>query len=69
METTPTRKTKEIADQEPQGGRIRPSEAPLDKELTDTFNEVQPEAYRGHSRSSIDAGVADPDADDTIGGE
>ena len=68
MDTKP-RKTKDIADQEPHGGETRPAEAPLDKDLTDTFNDVQPEAFRGHSRQSIEAGVSDPDADDTIGGE
>lgn len=65
----PQRKTRDIADQDPQGGPIRAAEEPLDKELTDTFNEVQPEDFRGHSRQSIESGVADPDVDDTKGGE
>jgi hypothetical protein len=63
------RKTTDIADQKSVGGVTRPPEAPLSKELTDTFNEVQPESFRGNSRSSIEAGAVDPDVDDTKGGE
>ncbi len=64
------RKTKDIDEnRKPEGGKTRPVGAPLDKELTDTFNEVQPERFRGDSRSSIEAGAVDPDVDDSIGGE
>lgn len=64
------RKTKDVEEsRQPQGGSIRAPEAPLDKDLTDTFNQVQPKRFRGHSRSSIEAGVVDPDVDDSIGGE
>ena len=64
------RKTKDIdMDRVPAGGKTRAPDAPFDKELTDTFNEVQPERFRGNSHSAVDAGVIDPDLDDTIGGE
>jgi hypothetical protein len=64
------RKTKDIdLDRKPQGGETRSPEAPFDKELTDTFNEVQPEDFRGNSRSSVEAAAVDPDIDDTEGGE
>lgn len=65
-----SRKTKDIADLKPAGGdKTRPANAPLDQELTDTFNEVQAEKFRGDSHSSIDATIADPDVEDTKGGE
>jgi hypothetical protein len=63
------RKTRDIADQAPQGGKTRATDAPFDKDLTDTFNEVQPEMFRGHSRSSVEAAESDPDVEDTKGGE
>ena len=64
------RKTKDIdASRKLEGGATRPPEAPFDKELTDSFNEVQPDRFRGNSRSSVEAGVVDPDVDDSIGGE
>lgn len=43
------RKTLDIADLKPSGGATRRPDAPFDKELTDTFNEVQPESFRGDS--------------------
>ncbi len=63
------RKTTEIGDQKSVGGKTRPANEPLDKELTDTFNEVQAEKFRGNAHSSIDATIADPDVEDTKGGE
>ncbi len=68
--TEKPRKTKDIdADREPTDGATRSPEAPFDKDLTDTFNEVQPETFRGNSRSSVEAAAVDPDMDDTEGGE
>ncbi|MDP3543082.1 MAG: hypothetical protein Q8T11_11510 [Elusimicrobiota bacterium] len=64
-----TRKTLDIADLDLSGGRTRRPEEPFDKQLTDSFNEVQPELFRGNSRSSVEAGIVDPDVEDTIGGE
>jgi hypothetical protein len=52
-----------------QDGRTRPAGAPLDKDAAESYNEVQPERFKGDARSSIEAAVADPDVDDTIGGE
>ena len=64
-----TRKTLDISDLDLSGGVTRRPDEAFDKDLTDSFNEVQPETYRGNSRSSGEAGMIDPDMDDTIGGE
>jgi hypothetical protein len=50
-------------------GKTRPPEAALDPAASDSFDEVQPARFRGHSRSSIEAAVVDPDVEDSIGGE
>ena len=51
------------------GGRTRPPEAPLDKELSDAFREVEPAGFGDDPRSSIEAAAVDPDVDDSEGGE
>jgi hypothetical protein len=56
-------------DEAPRDGKTRGPEAELDKEASDSFNEVQPARFRGNARSSIEAAVVDPDVEDTIGGE
>lgn len=61
------RKTLDIADLKP-GAAHRPG-APFDTDLADAFNAVQPEGYQGDGSASIETGVADPDVEDTIGGE
>lgn len=50
-------------------GKTRPPEAPLDEGSAESFREVQPAGFKDHPRSSIEAAVVDPDADDTEGGE
>lgn len=61
------RKTSDIADLQP--GAAHLPGAPFDRDLTDSFNAVQPEGFQGSAGSSVEAGETDPDADDTIGGE
>jgi len=61
------RKTADIADLQPW-----PTHAPggpLEPELADSFNAVQPDAFKGNEASAVDAAETDPDADDTIGAE
>ena len=53
----------------PRDGHTRPPEEKLDKDASDSFNEVQPARFRGNPRSSIEAAVVDPDVEDSIGGE
>ena len=50
-------------------GETRPANAPLDEGAAESFRAVQPEGFKDHPRSSIDAAVSDPDMDDTEGGE
>lgn len=61
------RKTLDIADLKP--GETHRAGLPFDKELTDAFNAVQPERFRGDADSSVESGVTDPDVEDSIGGE
>lgn len=51
------------------GGKTRAPDAPLDKELSDAFREVEPAGFGDHPRSSIEAAAVDPDVDDSEGGE
>lgn len=51
------------------GGRTRAPDAPLDKALVESFVEVEPAGFQDNPRSSIAAAVADPDVDDSEGGE
>ncbi|MBI3299099.1 MAG: class I SAM-dependent methyltransferase [Elusimicrobia bacterium] len=53
----------------PHGGPIRSEDSPLDEGSAESFRAVQPAAFRDQPRASIEAGVTDPDVDDTIGGE
>jgi hypothetical protein len=50
-------------------GQTRPPDAPLDAGAAESFREVEPEGFKDHPRSSIDAAVSDPDVDDSEGGE
>lgn len=61
------RKTSDVADLKPWPSRL--PGAPLEKELADAFDAVQPEGFQGDPGSSIRAGETDPDVEDTIGGE
>lgn len=63
------RKTLDIADRKPEGGATRPPDAPLDMGAAESFDAVEPPAFRGDARWSIKAAVSDPDVEDTIGGE
>ena len=53
----------------PLDGKTRPPDAPLDQGAAESYREVQPAGFKDHPRSSIDAAVADPDVEDTEGGE
>lgn len=61
------RKTTDVADLKPWPTHL-PGE-PVEKELVDSFNAVQPDGFQGNESSSILAAEADPDTDDTIGAE
>lgn len=51
------------------GGRTRsPGELPPEG-AERSFQDVEPEGFRDHPRSSVFAAEADPDVDDAIGGE
>jgi len=50
-------------------GKTRPPDAPLPEGAAESFREVEPEGFKDHPRSSIEAAVVDPDVDDTKGGE
>lgn len=63
------RKTLDIADQKPEGGATRPANAPLDMGAAESFEAVEPPAFRSDARWSIQAAISDPDIEDTIGGE
>ena len=54
---------------EPHDGETRPADAPLDEGSAESFREVEPAGFKDHPRSSIEAAVADPDVDDSEGGE
>lgn len=68
MRTDKPKRKDETIDQ-PHDGTTRPPEAPLTKDLSDAYNDVQPARFKGGARSSIEAAMTDPDMDDTIGGE
>ena len=53
----------------PHGGRTRAPDAPLDKDLIESFVQVEPKGFGDHPRSSIEAAAVDPDVDDSEGGE
>ena len=61
------RKTSDVADLKPWPAHF--PGIPLEKELADSFNAVQPEGFQGNEGSSILAAETDPDMDDTIGAE
>jgi len=50
-------------------GKTRPPDAPLNEGAAESYREVQPEGFKDHPRSSIEAAVTDPDVDDTEGAE
>jgi len=53
----------------PHDGMTRPAGAPLDDGSAESFRAVQPAGFKDHAGSAIDAAIADPDMDDTKGGE
>jgi hypothetical protein len=53
----------------PHDGKTRPPEAPLDEGAAESFRAVEPEGFKDHARSSIEAAVVDPDVQDSEGGE
>jgi hypothetical protein len=53
----------------PHAGQIRPPEAALNEGVAESFREVEPPGFADHPRSSIYAALADPDVDDSEGGE
>ena len=53
----------------PHAGKTRPPEAPLNEGVADAFRKVEPLGFQDHPESSQDAAVADPDVDDSEGGE
>ena len=50
-------------------GKTRPPNAALNEGAAESYREVQPEGFKDHPRSSLEAAVVDPDVDDSIGGE
>ncbi len=50
-------------------GKTRAPDVPLDEGAAESYNEVQPEGFKDHPRSSIEAAVVDPDVQDSEGGE
>jgi hypothetical protein len=65
----PVKPRRKSPDEAPHDGTTRPSEAPLDPGAAESYDDVQPGRFKGDSHSSVDAAVADPDVDDSIGGE
>jgi hypothetical protein len=53
----------------PADGKTRPADAPLDEGAAESFEEVEPEGFKDDPRASIEAAIADPDVEDTEGGE
>lgn len=53
----------------PHDGTTRPAGAPLDEGAAEAFRAVEPEGFQDHPRASIDDAIADPDVDDSKGGE
>ncbi len=45
------------------------SEAALDEGSAEAFRAVEPDGFKDHPCSSIEAALVDPDVDDTKGGE
>jgi hypothetical protein len=64
----PTKKTTK-AKTPPHDGKTRAPEAALDEGSAEAFRAVEPEGFKDHARSSIEAAVVDPDVDDSEGGE
>ncbi len=53
----------------PHDGTTRPADAPLDEGAAESFRAVEPEGFQDHPRASIEDAIADPDVDDSKGGE
>lgn len=62
-----TRKTTDVADLQPHPTHV--PGGPLEPELSESYNAVQPDAFKGDEESAVKAAETDPDADDTIGAE
>jgi hypothetical protein len=43
--------------------------APVDSVVTQAFRDVEPPGFQDNPYSSVDAAIADPDVEDTEGGE
>jgi hypothetical protein len=50
-------------------GKTRTPDSRLDEGAAAAFREVEPEGFKDHARSSIEAAAVDPDVDDSEGGE
>ena len=50
-------------------GKTRAPDVPLNEGAAESYKEVQPEGFKDHPRSSIEAAVVDPDVQDSEGGE
>lgn len=53
----------------PHDGTIRSPEAPLNEGVAESFREVEPAGFADDPGSAVEAAVADPDVDDSEGGE
>jgi hypothetical protein len=53
----------------PHDGTTRPPEAPLNEGVAESFREVEPAGFQDDPASAVEAAVADPDVDDSEGGE
>lgn len=63
------RKTKDIDDRAPHGGKTRRAEEPIDAAVAKAYNDVQPNKFKGDPHTAVDQSVSDPDVEDTEGGE
>ena len=50
-------------------GKTRTPDSRLEAGTAKAFEAVEPEGFKDHVRSSIEAAVVDPDVDDSEGGE
>ena len=53
----------------PHDGTTRAPDAPLNEGTAEAFRAVEPEGFKDHPASSLEAAVVDPDMQDTEGGE
>lgn len=53
----------------PHDGTTRSPQTPLNEGVAESFREVEPAGYQDDPASAVEAAVADPDVDDSEGGE